>query len=207
MTSLRSERRKSKRKTKEKDSQTTMSLTLATLIPGLLFLLLGGALLLNNSGVISLLKGLPRSTGATYLLFGAGTAAFLYQIWHLSPADFGDHRGLLFIGFAVLAALSFYCVPDFLAVRGLCVLVLVGALPLLDAAFMEYDHPQRLFMVTPVFLALALAIWLGAQPWRLRDFFEWLFRPGGSRARLLGGVLVGYGLLLAGVAFTYGTSA
>lgn len=184
-----------------------MSLTLATLIPGLIFLLLGGALLLNNSGVTSLLKGLPRSTGATYLLFGAGTAAFLYQIWHLSPADFGDHRKLLFIGFAILAALSFYCVPDFLAVRGLCVLVLVGALPLLDAAFMEYDHPQRLLMVTPVFLALALAIWLGAQPWRLRDFFEWLFRPGASRARLAGGVFLAYGLLLAGVAFTYGKPA
>ena len=183
-----------------------MSLSLATLIPGLIFILLGGALLLNNSGVISLLKGLPRSTGATYLLFGAGAAAFLYQIWHLSPADFGDHRGLLFIGFAVLAALSFYCVPDFLAVRGLCVLMLVGALPLLDAAYMEYDRPQRLLMVTPVFLALALAIWLGAQPWRLRDFFEWLFRPGG-RARAVGGALLVYGLLLAGVAFTYGKTA
>jgi hypothetical protein len=43
---------------------------------------------------------------------------------------------------------------------------------------------------------------LGAQPWRLRDFFGWLFaRPG--RARSLGGALAGYGLLLAIVAFTY----
>lgn len=181
-----------------------MSLTLATLIPGLLFIALGGALLTNNSGVISLLKGLPRSAGATYVFFGIGAAGFLYRVWHLSPADFGDHRGLLFIGFAAIAVLSFYCVPDFLAVRGLCVLVLVGAMPLLDAAYMEYDHPQRLFMVTPVFVALALAIWLGAQPWRLRDFFEWLFRPGsGSRARGVGGALFTYGLLLAVVAFTY----
>ncbi len=179
-----------------------MSLTLATLIPGLLFIVLGGALLANNSGVISLFKGLPRSTGATYVFFGAGAAAFLYQVWHLSPADFGDHRGLLFAGFATIAVLSFYCVPDFLAVRGLCVLVLVGASPLLTAAYMEYDHPQRLFMVTPVFLALGLAIWLGAQPWRLRDFFEWLFRPGG-RARAVGGAVLAYGLLLAVVAFTY----
>ncbi|HWA09958.1 MAG TPA: hypothetical protein VG838_10950 [Opitutaceae bacterium] len=179
-----------------------MSLTLAILIPGLIFLVLGGALLSGNSGVVSLLKGLPRSMTATYLFFGAGAVAFLYQVWHLSPADFGDHRGLLFIAFSAIAVLSFSAVPDFLAVRGLCVLVLVGASPLLHAAYMEYDHPLRLFMVTPVFVALALAIWLGAQPWRLRDFFEWLFRPGG-RARAVGGAFLAYGVLLSVIAFTY----
>jgi hypothetical protein len=179
-----------------------MSLSVATLIPGLLLLLLGVALLANNSGINSVLKGLPRSPGATYLFFGAGTAAFLYRVWNLSSADFGDYRNLLFLAFTAIAMLSFYCVPDFLAVRGLCVLMLVGAMPLLDAAYMEYGHPQRLFMVTPVFVGIALAIWLGAQPWRLRDFFEWLFRSGG-RTRALGGALCGYGALLAVVAFTY----
>jgi hypothetical protein len=163
---------------------------------------LGLALLANNSGVVAVLKGLPRSAGATYLFFGGGAVWFLYRVWHLSPADFGDYRGLLFIAFAAIAVLSFYCVPDFLAVRGLSVIVLVGAMPLLDAAYMEYDHPQRLLMVTPVFLAIAAAIWLGAQPWRLRDFLEWLFRAAG-RARLVGGLLLAYGLLLAAVAFTY----
>jgi len=148
------------------------------------------------------LKGFPRSTGAAYVFFGGGAAWFLERVWHLSPADFGDYRGILFVVFAAIAVLSFYCVPDFLAVRGLAVLVLVGASPLLDAAYMEYDRPQRLFMVTPVFLALALGIWLGAQPWRLRDFLEWLFRSRG-RVGLVGGVLLAYGLLLAGVAFTY----
>jgi len=78
----------------------------------------------------------------------------------------------------------------------------MGAMPLLDAAYMEYDRPQRLFMVSFVYVALALAIWLGAQPWRLRDFLAWLFaRPG--RGRSVGGALAVYGLLLCGVAFTY----
>ena len=98
--------------------------------------------------------------------------------------------------------LSFKCVPDFLAVRGLCVIVLMGAMPLLDAAYMEYDRPQRLLMVTAVYVALGLAIWLGAQPYRLRDFFSWLFaRPG--RARTVGTGLAVYGLVLCGAAFTY----
>src|SRR5471032_242283 len=119
-----------------------MSLTLATLFPGLLLIMLGAALLANNSGVNSVLKGFPRSTGASYIFFGGGAVWFLYRVCHLSPADFGDYRGILFIVFAVISVLSFYCVPDFLAVRGLCVLVLVGATPLMDAAYMEYDLPQ-----------------------------------------------------------------
>jgi hypothetical protein len=82
------------------------------------------------------------------------------------------------------------------------VLILLGASPLLDAAYMEFAHPQRLFMVTAVFIAVAAAIYLGAVPYRLRDFLEWLFRQP-VRARALGGLFAAYGLLLVAVAFTY----
>ena len=108
----------------------------------------------------------------------------------------------MFAAFAIIAVLSVKCVPDFLSVRGLCAIVLMGAMPLLDAAYMEYDKPQRLLMVTLVYVSLALAIWLGAQPWRLRDFFGWLFAQP-SRTRRFGGALAAYGALLAIVAFTY----
>lgn len=179
-----------------------MSLTVATLIPGLILLLLGVPLLLNNTGYSALLKAFPRSTRAAYVFFTAGAAWFLYAIWHLSPADFGEYRTYIFIGFLLVAVLSYRCVPEFLAVRGLAAIILMGAMPLLQAAYMEYDKPQRLLMVTLVYLALSAAIWLGAQPWRLRDFFSWLFaQPGRSRG--VGGALAGYGLILSIVAFTY----
>ena len=179
-----------------------MSLTLATLLPGLLLLVLGLPLVLGHSGYAAVLKGFPRSPLATYVLFGTGAAWFLYGIWHLSPADFGEYRKILFFAFAAIAALSFKCVPDFLAVRGGCVLVLMAAMPLLDAAYMEYDKPQRLLLVSFVYLALGLAVWLGAQPWRMRDFLSWLFaRPG--RARLVGSAVAAYGAVLSFVAFSY----
>jgi hypothetical protein len=179
-----------------------MTLFLANLLPGLLLFALGLPLLLNHSGFVVALKAFPRSTVATYVLFGTGAGWFLYQIWHLSPADFGDYRGLLFVAFAAVAVLSFKCVPDFLAVRGLCVLVLLSAMPLLMAGYMNFQYGRIYFYKVLVYLAIALAIWLGAQPWRLRDFLTWLFaRPG--RARAVGGVLAGYGLLLSIVAFTY----
>ena len=179
-----------------------MSLTAATLLPGLLLLLLGLPLLLNHSGVTAILKAFPRSTTAAYVFFGIGAAWFLYAIWHLSPADFGEYRTYLFIGFLFVAILSFRCVPDFLAVRGLATVILMSSMPLLDAAYMQYDKPQRLLMVTAVYVALSAAIWLGAQPWRLRDFFNWLFSQP-ARARGFGGVLAVYGVILSIVAFTY----
>ena len=179
-----------------------MSLTVATLRPGLFLLVLGAALASGHSTVSAALRSLPRSSSAAVVFFGSGALWFLFQVWHLSPADFGEYRTLLTIGFAAIALLAFKYVPDFLAVRGLAVLMLLGAMPLLDAAYMEYDHPQRLFMVSAVYVGIALAIYLGASPFRLRDFFEWLFqRP--MRGRILGGVLAGYGVLLAVVAFTY----
>lgn len=179
-----------------------MTLATATLIPGLILLALGLPLLLNLSAFTAALKAFPRSTAAAYVFFGAGAAWFLHAIWNLSPADFGEYRHWLFAGFLAVAVLSFKCVPDFLAVRGLSALVLMGAMPLLDAAYMEYARPQRLLMVGAVYVALALAIWLGAQPWRMRDFLQWLFaRPG--RSRFLGGAAVAYGFLLAGVSFSY----
>lgn len=179
-----------------------MSITVATLIPGLLLLALGIPLLLNSSGYAAMLKSFPRSTAAAYLFFGVGAAWFLYGIWHLSPADFGEYRTYLFIGFLLVALLSFKCVPDFLAVRGLATIILMGAMPLLDAGYMNFEHGQIVFYKIAVYLAIAVAIWLGAQPWRLRDFFAWMFAQPG-RTRGVGGAVAGYGLLLAAVAFTY----
>jgi hypothetical protein len=177
-----------------------MSLFLATLIPGLIMIALGTPLLLDLAGITAAMRGFPRSASLGSCVFGAAAAWFLYNIWHLSNADFGEYRTLLFIGFGAVAVLAYKCVPDFLGVRGACAIVLLGAMPFLDAAYMEYDHPLRLFMVSIVYVAISLAIWLGAQPWRLRDFLNWLFARQG-RSRGLGGFLVAYGVLLCGVSF------
>jgi len=177
-----------------------MSLFTASLVPGLVLIALGLPLVLNGSGFKVAAQAFPRSVSAGYAVFGAAAAWFLYNILHLSNADFGEYRYLLFAGFAAVAILSFKCVPDFLGVRGACAIVLIGAAPFLEAAYMEYDHPARLFMVSLVYVAIALAIWLGAQPWRLRDFLGWLFvRP--ARSRGLGALFLAYGIVLCGAAF------
>ena len=181
-----------------------MSLFLATLLPGLVLAVLGVLLLINSPVVTSLLTALPRSPAATLVLFGGGVLWFLVRVAGMGAADriIGSSNVPWVLGFAALGVLSFKYVPDFLAVRGLSLLLLLSATPLLDAAYMEYEHPQRLFMVTPVFGAIVAALYLAAVPYRLRDFLRWLFaRPG--RARGCGAALLAYGILLNLVALTY----
>lgn len=179
-----------------------MSLLTATLIPGILLILFGGSLLSGRATVVASLKAFPRSSTATLFFFGGGAAWFLYRVWYLPTADFGNYSTILFLAFAAIALLSFKYVPDFLAVRGVCILILLGASPLLGAAFMEYDQPQRLLMVGFVYLAIALSIYVGAMPYKLRDFIEWLVRTP-QRVRILGAGLLSYGILLTITAFTY----
>lgn len=179
-----------------------MTLFLATLLVGLFLLLLGGTLAADTSLVRSALKSFPRSAPAAYVLFGGAALWFLSLVSVLSEADFGQYRNQLLIGFALVAVLSFFCVAEFLAVRGLASLILLAAWPLLKSAYGEFDIPARLFMVSIVYVALTAAIVLGAQPYRLRDAIDWLQRVPG-RARWCGATLAGYGLLLVGVAFTY----
>jgi hypothetical protein len=59
-----------------------------------------------------------------------------------------------------------------------------------------------LWLVGFTYLLLTLTLYVGASPYRMRDFNNWLF-DGHNRPRLLGGFLSLYGLLLAGVAFNY----
>lgn len=179
-----------------------MSLFAATLITALVLLSLGLSLLSNSSIVSSSIKSFPRSLPATVVLFGSASALFLYRVWHLSAADMGEFRGLLFIFFSLVSLLSFIYVPDFLAVRGLAALTLLFAGPLLDTAYMHYELPQRLTLVSFVYLLILLALWLGAQPFRMRDFIEWLFSTS-SRPRVVGACASAYGLVLLIVSFTY----
>jgi hypothetical protein len=181
-----------------------MSLFLATLLPGLFLTLLGAVLCWNGAPLAGQAKALPRSRNAAWVLFGLGAAWFVWRVGRLGEADliFFQTPTLLMLAFAVLGVLSFVYAPDFLAVRGLAILMLLAAEPLLYAAYMEWSHPQRLLMVTAVYLGLTAALYVAAYPFKLRDFFEWLFRTPG-RPRLVGAVVLAYGLATSAAAFTY----
>lgn len=178
-----------------------MSLFQATLFTGLFLIAFGAYFFWRGMRSAQSVQAFPRSQKAAYLLLGAAAAWFLYKVTQLGPADFGQYKNILFIVFLVTAVGSFIYVPDFLAVRGLAALILLTAGALLDAAYME-PPSARLFLVSFVYLAIVVSLILGASPYKLRDFFEWLYRKE-LRPRLFGGFFTVYGLFLLGVALTY----
>ena len=159
-----------------------MSLFLAILLVGIAFLALGLVLIADTSALRAALAAFPRSRTAAYVVFGGAAALFLSRVAVLSEADFGEYRN----------ALSFFYVAEFLAVRGLAALILLLSWNLLYAGYGVYG--VALVYKAALYLVLTPALWLGAQPWRLRDWISWVQRVPG-RARL-----VGTGFALAGVA-------
>jgi len=178
-----------------------MTLFQATLYTGIFLLAFGGHYLWYGMKTAKSTQAFPRSQVAAFVLLGAAAAWFLYFVLNLGPADFGQYKKILFLVFLVTALGSFYYVPDFLAVRGLAALILLTGWQLLMSAYMQ-DPMSRLFLVSFVYLGVLVALWLGANPYKLRDFFEWLYKAN-ARPRIMGGVFAAYGLLLIGVAFTY----
>ncbi len=179
-----------------------MSLFLATLLTGLLLCVLGVLFLLHHPVVIAALRALPRSPVATLVLFGGGLLWFLVRVANMGDADriIGASNVPWVIAFAVLGVLSIKFVPDFLAVRGLSILLLLAASPVLDASFMNFE-PQVYPLNVLAYLAIIAALYLAAVPYRLRDFLQWLFAAP-ARARGFGAGLLLYGILLNVMAFS-----
>ena len=178
-----------------------MSLFTATLATGLFLLSVGGAFAWKGRPIGLVARKWLRSFPVTLIVMGLGSGWFLYHVSQLGEADFGNYKEVLFVFFCAVAVLSFFFVRDFLAVRGGAILTLLTAKALLDAAYMQ-EPVSRLFLVTFVYLCILLALYLGAVPFKLRDFLDWLL-AGSRRIRLFGVVLTLYGLLLCGVAFGY----
>lgn len=178
-----------------------MSLFTAALVTGLALALIGVLLLVNAPPVGAIARAFPRSRRAAYVTMGLGAAWTLYHVMHLGESDFGNYRNAIFVGFLLLALASFKYVPDFLSVRGGCILALLFAQVLLNASFMQHDAAAHLPLNIFAYIMILLALWLAVSPFRARDFFQWLFaRP--ARPRTVGSLVGLYGLVLVGTALS-----
>lgn len=145
--------------------------TLAVLL-GLVFGLPAAFGLFKPDAFRDAMRKFPRSTGAGYFLMGLGTIWFLYNLNQETVSDFAAYKRLMLVGFGALGVGACVYVKDFLAVRGLAVVMLLIAKLMLDTARWE-DTQWRLVIVAWAYLLILAGIWFTISPWRFRDLTNW----------------------------------
>jgi hypothetical protein len=178
-----------------------MILAQAELLFGATFLFLGTMPLCFPAWSSKLLQDGIRSSLANWICFAPAIIWFLWHISRLGEADFGQYKDFFFVFFAIVGLIALFHIRDFLAVRGVCILILLSAHELLKAAYME-EAISRLWMVSGIYLLIIIATYLGAFPYRFRDFLNWFKdKKGFFYHRLLGLLLVGYGCIVLSTLF------
>jgi hypothetical protein len=155
--------------------------------------------LANPKGFTASVRAFPRSLMWGYLLMALATGWFLYNVNAEEIADFATiKRGLMFAFGAIGIGTCLY-VTDFLAIRGLAVLMLLLAKTIVDTA-RWHESDWRLVLITWAYLMVFLGIWLTISPWRARDFIQWGTATE-ARLKILSGIRLAFGLLLVILGF------
>jgi hypothetical protein len=151
-----------------------MSLFQISISTSLIFLILGLYALFNRENITNKMLAFGRSNKAAVILLTLSLAWFIFRyVRNLSEADFGNYKLIIGLVAFFIYFGSFALVKDFLAVRSACIVWLFYAREVLDSAWLQ-DPPGRLILVTVTYFFITLALYLGAWPFRFRDFFEWL---------------------------------
>lgn len=164
------------------------------------YIVLGVALFAAGVGLVgdfalvrSAVRAFARSFFAALVTFGGGAVWFLWGIAQLGESDLAGFSREFMLGlFGVSALLAFRFLKDFLAVRGLGVVFLLGARALLEAGYMQL--PYSFVLACSCYVLVVLGVWWGVAPYVFRDWVEW---AQGSRARWR---CVGVGIGAVGIA-------
>ena len=178
------------------------SLLTFTILSALVLLLCGIPLLLVPGKVGTVIRAFPRHrmTGIVTMLIGGGW--FIWKLSQLGQSDFGDYKEIMMLLFAATLFGSIFYVRDFLAVRGVAILILLSANTGLKSAFGLYDIPERLVLVSILYFFIVLSLVYGTVPYKMRDTVNWLLAAP-VRIRALGAILTLIGISLAVSASLY----
>ena len=112
----------------------------------------------------------PRNLPVGVVLMLLGTAWFLWNVNNEPIADFSAYKQPMMAAFAAVGVLSCFYVQDFLAVRGLAVLMLLLAKLMVDTGGPHLGQTPWVYVIQIWAYVLVVAgIWFTVTPWRLRD--------------------------------------
>ena len=153
--------------------------------------------LLKPAEFAAAVRKFPRSLPWGYALMLLGTAWFLWNLSQESIADFAAYKNVLLIGFAAVGLGTCVFVQDFLAVRGLAVVLLLLAKLMVDTGRSHLAETAWVLVIQSWAYVLVLGgMWFTVSPWRLRDFLEW-GTANKKRIKVGCGVRLAFGLFVA----------
>ena len=151
-------------------SEIEMTLNLSTLSI-VLGLVLGAPQLygiLKPSAFAAAVRKFPRSLPWGYALMVVGTIWFLWNLSQESIADFAAYKNVLLIGFAAVGLGTCVFVQDFLAVRGLAVVLLLLAKLMVDTGRSHLAETAWVLVIQSWAYVLVLGgMWFTVSPWRM----------------------------------------
>lgn len=114
----------------------------------------------------------PRSEPWGYFLMGLGTLWFLGNLNAETISDFASYKTPMLVAFGAIGVGVCIFVKDFLAVRGLAIVLLLLAKLMLDTA-RWHDSQWRLVISIWAYLMILAGMWFTISPWRFRDLIYW----------------------------------
>lgn len=174
-----------------------MKLSTVAIFMGLLVALINlfGVLKPAEFGVAA--RKFPRSVPIGYFLMLLATAWFVWNLKQESISDFESLKPVLYALFIGVGVGTCIFVKDFLAVRGLAVVLLLAAKLMVDAGRPRLgDTAWVLVIQCWAYLLAVCGIWFTISPWRMRDFLNW-GTANHNRIRLGSGLRLAFGLFVA----------
>jgi hypothetical protein len=118
-------------------------------------------------------RKLPRNLPVGIALMLLGTAWFLWIVNQEPIADFSAYKPMMMIAFAAVGLLTCIFVQDFLAARGLAVVLLLLGKLMLDTGRPHLGDSRWVLVIqTWAYILIIVGIWFTITPWKLRDLID-----------------------------------
>jgi len=149
----------------------------------------------------------PRNYAVGIVLMLLATGWFVWIVNAEPIADFSAYKPAMLAGFTAVGVLSCIFVRDFLAVRGLAVVLLLLAKLMVDTGRPHLgETPWVLLIQTWAYVLIVAGIWFTVSPWRLRDLLNWC-TANEQRIKVGCGLRLAFGLLVVVLGLTVFKSA
>ncbi len=144
----------------------------------------------------------PRHIPTGIVLMVLGTLWFLWNVNQEPIADFAAIKPHMMVVFAAIGLGTCLFVQDFLAVRGLAVVLLLLGKLMVDTGRPHLgETPWVLLIQVWAYVLVVAGIWFTVSPWRLRDFLNWA-TASEKRIKVGSGIRLAFALLVVALGLT-----